>query len=152
MTNLHVIIDAMLPADPELGMLSASTIDFDAYLVRHDLVHMAHEFVTMLDKVCSDKFPLSFIDLDVAQKMQAINACKLVNVRVFSSLVGHLLRAYYTSPSVLMRIGAGSIPPFPQGNSLPQDDWGILEPVYERGQAYREVPEAWGLEIKDVEE
>ncbi len=142
MTHLHIIIDAMLPGDPELGMPSASTIDFDAYLGRHDLVDIVHEFVSMLNKVCSDKFSLSFIDLDAAQKMQAINACKLVNVRVFSSLVGHLLRAYYTSPSVLIRIGAGSIPPFPQGNSLAQDDWSILEPVYERGQVYREVPES----------
>ena len=142
MTDLHFIIDAMLPGDPELGMPSASTIDFDAYLARHDLFEIAHEFMTMLDKVCSDKFSLSFIDLDAAQKIQSINACKLVNVRVFSSLVWHLLRAYYTSPGVLIRIGAGSIPPFPQGNSLVQDDWSILEPVYERGQVYREVPAA----------
>jgi hypothetical protein len=142
MTHLHVVIDAMLPGDPDLGMPSASTIDFGTYLGRHDLTNIADEFMAMLDKVCSDKFSLSFIDLEAAQKMQAINACKLVNVRVFSSLVGHLLRAYYTSPSVLIRIGAGSIPPFPQGNSLAQDDWSILEPVYERGQVYREVPEA----------
>ncbi len=141
MTHLHVIIDALLPGDPELGVPNASSIDFDAYLERHDLVDLAHEFVKMLDNVCSDKFSMSFIDLDATQKMQAINACKLVNVRVFSSLVTHLLRAYYTSQSVLMRIGAGSIPPFPQGNSLPQDDWSILEPVYERGQVYREAPE-----------
>ena len=142
MTHLHVIIDALLPGDPELGVPSASSIDFDTYLERHDLVDLSHEFVKVLDNVCSDKFSMSFIDLDATQKMQAINACKLVNVRVFSSLVTHLLRAYYTSPSVLIRIGAGSIPPFPQGNSLAQDDWSILEPVYERGQVYREVPEA----------
>ena len=142
MTNLHVIIDAMLPGDSELEMPSASSIDFFAYLGRHNIVDIANEFVGMIDKVCDDKFSLSFSELDAAQKMQAINACKLVNVRVFSSFVTNLLRAYYTSPVVLMRIGAGSIPPFPQGNSLPQDDWSILEPVYERGQAYRETSEA----------
>ena len=142
MTNLNVIVDAMLPGDPELGMPSASTIEFEVYLEQHDLVDIAYEFVAMLDKVCSEKFSVFFIELDAAQKIQAINACKLVDVRVFSTLVGQLLRAYYTSPSVLMRIGAGSIPPFPQGNSLSQDDWSILEPVYERGQVYREVPEA----------
>lgn len=142
MTPLNIIIDTMLPGDPELGMPNASSIIFIDYLERHNIVDVADEFVSMLDKVCGDKFSQSFIDLDATQKMQAINACKLVNVRVFSSLVTHLLRAYYTSQSVLMRISAGSIPPFPQGNSLPQDDWSILEPVYERGKIYREAPEA----------
>ncbi|MDG1109910.1 MAG: hypothetical protein P8N60_14705 [Burkholderiaceae bacterium] len=141
MTHLQVIIDAMLPADPELGMPYASSIDFEAYLELHEIVGVADEFVRMLDKVCGDKFSLPFIDLLPEQKMQAINACKLVDVRGFSALVGHLLRAYYTSPLVLSKIGAGSIPPFPQGNSLPQDDWSILEPVYERGQVYREIQE-----------
>jgi hypothetical protein len=141
MTHLHVIIDAILPGDPDLCMPCASSIDFKAHLERYALLDIAHEFVRMLDKVCGDKFSLSFIDLAPEQKMQAINACKLVDVRVFSALVGHLLRAYYTSPLVLSRIGAGSIPPFPLGNSLPQDDWSILEPVYERGQVYREIPE-----------
>jgi hypothetical protein len=142
MKNLHVIIDAMLPGDPEMGMQSGSTIDFGGYLERHDLIDIANEFLAILDKICSEKFSLSFIDLEVAQKMEAINACKLVNVRLFTSFVGHLLRAYYTTPSVLMQIEAGSIPPFPQGNSLAQDDWSILEPVYERGQVYREVPQS----------
>lgn len=141
MTHLQVIIDAMLPGDPELDMPCASSINFEAHLKRYDLFEIAHEFIRMLDKVCSDKFSLSFVDLDPEQKMLAINACKLVNVRVFSAMVGHLLRAYYTSPIVLRQIGVGSIPPFPQGNSLPQDDWSILEPVYERGQLYREIPE-----------
>jgi hypothetical protein len=141
MTHLQVIIDAMLPGDPDLGMPCASSIDFESHLGRHDVGDIAYEFVRILDKVCSEKFSLSFIDLNSEQKMQAINACKLVNVRVFSTLVGHLLRAYYTSPLVLSKIGAGSIPPFPRGNSLPQDDWSILEPVYERGQVYREIQE-----------
>lgn len=141
MTHLQVIIDAMLPGDPELGMPCASSIDFEDHLKRHDLVDIADEFVRMLDKVCDEKFSMSFIHMNPEPKMQAINACKLINIRVFSAMVGHLLRAYYTSPLVLSKIGAGSIPPFPHGNSLPHDDWSILEPVYERGQVFREIPE-----------
>jgi hypothetical protein len=142
MTNLNVLIDAMLPGDPELGMPSASSINFVSYLGQPNIVNIADEFVSMIENISIDKFSLAFIDLDAPQKIQAINACKLVNVRAFSSFVTHLLKAYYTSPSVLIRIGAGSVPPFPQGNSLLPDDWSILEPVYERGQVYREVPEA----------
>ena len=139
MIDLHLIIDSMLPGDPELGMPSASSVDFDAYLVRHDLVDFADEFITMLDKVCTDKFSLSFIDLDVEQRMKAINACKLVNVKLFSSFVDCLLRFYYTNNNVLNKISAGSVPPFPNGNLLKQDDWSILESVYERGKLYRDA-------------
>jgi len=139
--HLQVIVETMLPGDPDLGMPCASSIDFKAHLEKYDLIDLPDKFLRMLDEVCGDRFSLSFKDLDHEQKMQAINACKLSDVRVFSAFVGHLLRAYYTSPLVLSRIGAGSIPPFPQGNSLPQDDWSVLEPVYERGQVFREIPE-----------
>lgn len=137
--DLKAIIDTMLPGDPELGMPSASEIDFDVYLSQHRIENLANEFIQMLNKVCEEKYGQVFDELDGKIKMQAINSCKLVNVRLFSDLVGHLLKAYYTSPYVLAKIGAGSIPPFPQGNSIEQDDWSILESVYDRGRMYREI-------------
>ena len=92
----------------------------------------------MLDKICEEKKGMAFVNLDEVQKMQAINACKLVDVRVFSAMVDHLLKAYYTAPSVLIKIKSGSVPPFPNGNPIEEDDWSILEPVYERGIVFRE--------------
>ena len=140
MTDLKTVIDAMLPGDSVLGMPSASTIDFEIYLKQHNLNQLSFDFIQMLDKVCEEKKGMAFVNLDEVQKMQAINACKLVDVRVFSAMVGHLLKAYYTAPSVLIKIKSGSVPPFPNGNSIEEDDWSILEPVYERGQVFREVP------------
>jgi len=139
MTDLHIVIDAMLPGDLELGMPSASLIDFGTYLKQFDKVELSKEFVSMVDKVCHEKHGIAFDQLDGMQKIQAINACKLENVKVFSEFVAHLLKAYYTTPCVLLKIGAGSVPPFPQGNPLGQDDWTILEPVYERGPIWRVV-------------
>jgi hypothetical protein len=139
MTDLNKILDTMLPGDSALGMPSASKIDFDTYLKQHRLTNLSLDFIRMLDKVCEDKTGKSFIELDSTQRMQAINACKLVDVRMFSEIVGHLLKAYYTSPIVLTKIRSGSVPPFPNGNLIAEDDWSILEPVYERGQIFREV-------------
>jgi hypothetical protein len=93
----------------------------------------------MLDKLCKEKFDHSFADMDSNERLAAINACKLVNVRLFSNFVTHLLKCYYTSPNVLVKIGAGSVPPFPLGNILLQDDLTILESVYERGKCYRDI-------------
>jgi hypothetical protein len=139
MTDLKIIIDAMLPGDSELEMPSASEIDFSLYLKQHRLENIAVEFIKILNEVCKDEYAKAFIELGASQKLQAINACRLVNVRVFSAMVNHLLKAYYTAPCVLTKIGAGSVPPFPGGNAMSQDDWTILEPVFERGQVYREV-------------
>jgi hypothetical protein len=140
MTDLKTVIDAMLPGDSVLGMPCASAIDFEIYLKQHNLNQLSLDFIQMLDKVCEEKRGMVFVDLDEVQKIQAIDACKLVDVRVFSAMVGHLLKAYYTAPGVLMKIKSGSVPPFPNGNSIEDDDWSILETVYERGQVFREVP------------
>lgn len=141
MTDLNVIINTMLPGDAVLGMPSATSIDFDVYLKQHGLIDLSIDFIQMLDKVCEEKNGCAFAFLDEIQKLQAINACKLVDVRLFTTMVSHLIKAYYTAPSVLMKIRSGSVPPFPGGNSLEEDDWSILESVYERGQIYRELIE-----------
>jgi hypothetical protein len=142
MTDLKIIIDSMLPGDPILGMPCASKIDFDTYLLKHGLSNLSINFVQMLDKICEEKIGVAFSQLDEMQKIQSINACKLVDIRLFSAMVNHLLKAYYTSPSVLSKISSGSVPPFPTGNSLEPDEWSILEHVYERGQVFREISQA----------
>lgn len=139
MTDLNLIVDAVLPGDSDRSLPSASGTDFRRYLVRHSLQTLAADFVEMLDKLCVEKFDLEFEKMDEDQRLKAINACKVVNVRLFSGFVTHVLKAYYTCPIVLERIGAGSIPPFPQGNVMDHDDWTVLEPVYERGKCYRDV-------------
>jgi hypothetical protein len=40
---------------------------------------------------------------------------------------------------VLNSIQSGSVPPFPEGNYLENDDWEILGPVFERGKIYRTI-------------
>jgi len=139
MTDLNSIIDTLLPRDEALGMPSAAFIDFYTYLKQNGLTAVSLEFIQMLDKVCEEKIGASFVNLNQIQKMKAINSCKLVDIRLFSEMVTHLLKAYYTAPGVLIKIRSGSVPPFPTGNYLDEDDWTILESVYERGQMFRDV-------------
>lgn len=137
MTDLKIVIDVMLPSDSELDMPSSSVINFDLYLKKFRLEELPIRFLLMLQNVCQKKFSEEFHQLDPIKKIQAIQACRLADIQLFTSMVGHLLKAYYSAPEVLLKIGAGSAPPFPKGNLLDEDDWSILEPVYERGQIYR---------------
>jgi hypothetical protein len=139
MTALDLIIDAMLPGAPELGMPSASQVDFDLYLRQQGVKDFAQDFVAMIDRVSAFKFGRTFAEMDPTQRLQAVNACKLDDIRLFTTVVTHLLKAYYTAPAVLHRLQVGSVPPFPQGNLMPSDDWTLLEPVYDRGPIHREI-------------
>lgn len=140
-TKLDLIVDALVPGDASRSLPSASRIDFNQYLTRYSLETLGSDFIAMLDKLCNEKFERSFVEMNSDERLKAVNACKLVNVRVFSDFVTHLLKCYYTSPSVLVKIGAGSVPPFPTGNVIAQDEWTILESVYERGKCYRDIEE-----------
>jgi hypothetical protein len=113
---IELILDTILPGDAALGMPPASMLDFEAYQLRH----------RVFDQV-----------LDASQRLAAINGCKVVDVRLFSSFLTHVMRAYYTDRRVLTQASAGAVPPFPAGNELDTDDWTILEPVYMRGTIWR---------------
>ncbi len=139
-TMLSAITNTMLPGDANLGMPSASEAGVQSYFAQHGLVALSDDFTQLLEGVALAKLGQAFLSLDVAERLQAINACKLTNVRLFSAFLTHVLRAYYTAPAISRLIGAGSVPPFPSGNDLAQDDWSVLEAVYERGQVYREAP------------
>jgi len=139
MRKLRLIIDTILPGDLEMGLPSASSINFDIYLKKYILDELAFKFANLVEKVSMEKFGVIFSDIDDLKRLEVINLIRLHDRKFFSEFVTHLLRAYYTTPEVLIIIGTGSVPPFPQGNLLESDNWDLLEPVYERGKIYREA-------------
>jgi hypothetical protein len=139
MTDLELIVDTLLPGDQTLSLPSASQTNFWRYLINQSLQTLCSDFVEMLETLCTEKFKISFVEMNSSQRLDAINACKVVNIKLFSEFTIHLMKAYYTCPIVLEKIGAGSTPPFPEGNVIDQNDWLVLEPVYERGKCYRDT-------------
>lgn len=139
---IELVLDTILPGDSELGVPGAAQLDFEGYALRHRVTAQVDAFLAVLERVALDRFGAAFESLDAGQRLAAINACKLADVRAFSAFVTHALRAYYTDRTVLARIGAGALPPFPEGNALDADDWTLLEPVYERGPIWRDASTA----------
>jgi hypothetical protein len=136
---IDLVLDTMLPGDATLGLPPASRVDFEGYLLRHRATAQSDAFLAVLARVAIERGGAAFEALDATQRLAAINACRLADVRAFSAFVTHALRAYYTDRAVLASIGAGAAPPFPDGNPLGDDDWTLLEPVYERGPVWREI-------------
>lgn len=139
MIKLAMILDTMLPGDPELGLPPGSSIDFSGYVERQDAGAAVASFRELVEDAARQRFDTAFFALNENQRLIAINACQRLDLRLFAAFVNHVLRAYYTDTNVLQRISTGAVPAFPDGNPLDDDDWTILEPVYERGPIYREV-------------
>ena len=136
---LNLIIDTILPGDRTLNLPPASKINLDIYVNRYSKQDLMSEFLNLTNKVCLDKFASNFSELSDIDRLKALEACRSANIRLFVDFITNLFRAYYTNSKVLEGINSGSIPPFPSGNILENDDWEILEPVFERGRIYRSI-------------
>jgi len=135
---IKIVLDALIPGDSKLKMPSASEIDFHAYEIKYEIKQITIDFLCELTKISLNYFSKNFIELDEDQKMIVFNKFKLKNIRLFSVFLKHVFKAYYSDIRVLSLLQVGSLPPFPDGNMIEEDDWTILMPVYERGSIYRE--------------
>jgi hypothetical protein len=137
---IKIVLDAIIPGDSKLSMPSASEIDFNAYVIKHQIKKIVRDFLVELTKSSNEQFSNLFTDLNEDEKIKALNQCKLKNIRLFSDFLKHVFSAYYSDIRVLSLLEVGSLPPFPIGNIISEDDdWTILMSVYERGSIYREV-------------
>lgn len=136
---INLILDTVIPADMELNMPSAATIDFDAYATRYHVNNLISIYAALVDVTAQEMLNQPFSKLSEGNRFVVINATRTKDFRLFSSFITHIFRAYYSDNEVLTRIGSGAVPPFPDGNSLEPDDWSLLAPVYERGSIYRIV-------------
>lgn len=135
------VLDCLIPGDASLGMPPASQIDFSAYQLKYQIDELVGDFLVQIETLSLEKHGNKFIELDEIQCLSVINTLKTKNIRLFVAFLSNCFRAYYTDKTVLSLLSVGSVPPFPRGNVLEQDDWGLLEPVYERGPVYRVTPE-----------
>lgn len=136
---LSCILDTMIPADPEHGMPSAAEIGFASYSLKYNLQELCDLICAQVSATSHEHYGLSFQSLGEEERLRTLNLCRRLDIRLFSAFIGQVFRAYYSHAEVLMRIGAGAVPPFPHGNAMREDDWSILEPVFNRGAIYRKV-------------
>lgn len=136
---IEVICDTLLPGDPALGMPPASRLDMDGYFRAHGLESAVQTFVALLDDVAMETFERDFASLSTEQRLQCLEKSKRRDLRLANEIIIHALKAYYSDAIVLRELSDAAVPPFPEGNTLEEDDWTILEPVLERGPIFRVV-------------
>lgn len=128
---LPPLLGALIPADAQLGMPSAAEIDFAAYAAQQGAWPEVDAFLARLLEV--GPALEQWQGMDEQACLEHLQAFRQRELRLFSSFLTHVFRAYYSSQAVQRLIGCGAVPPFPDGNVLADDDWSVLEPVYARG-------------------
>ena len=138
---INIVLDSLLPGDTELKMPPASEVDFNSYMVKYGIQKNVTAFISKLKEICLEQFSMDFEKLNEDQKNIVLKELKLKNMRLFSDLINHVFKAYYSDKRVLSNLNVGTSPPFPNGNMIDEDDWAILLHVYERGSIYRDLDE-----------
>ena len=111
--------DAAIQAD----MLA--TLGRDTVLVKQALDYLAH----LAGK------PL--VELDAAKRDAVASEFRATGGAAAATLVRVVLQCYYRDDRVLRSLGLELRAPFPQGYTLEQGDWSLLDPVKTRGGRMR---------------
>ena len=136
---IDLLLDTILPADPDLNMPSAASLGLSEVVVGMATPAPLEEYTALLDQLADEIFGGNFASLDAEDRLQIVEKSKRKNNRLANTIILHCLKAYYTNETILKTLPAGAVPPFPEGNIMGEDDWSLLEPVYERGRIYRSV-------------
>lgn len=136
---INILFDTILPGDKELGLPSGSSIDIIQYISYYGIEKSVDEYLHFLNDLSLDKFNLQFVQLEAVLRLEIVELSKRKNNRLANTIILHCLKAYYSDTNVLNSLPSGAVPPFPAGNFLEEDDWSLLNQVYERGPVYRSV-------------
>ena len=136
--DLRVIAAMMIPASAEYKAPGAddaaiqadilATVGRDTRLVAEALDHLAR-----LAGV-----PLA--ELDAARRDAVAREFRATGGAAAAILVRVVLQCYYRDDRVLRSLGLELRPPFPQGYTLEQGDWSLLEQVKARPSMWRRAP------------
>lgn len=136
--SINTFLDDVIPASDLFGMPSASNISFISYIKKRNLTDKIKEFLTELNFFSKEKYGLEFNLLDSLQRSDVISLFKSKRAHLFFKVITFVANCYYEDVNVLRALGL-NYTLFPEGAHLQEGDFGLLEPVYERGIIYRDT-------------
>jgi len=123
--DLRDLAGLLLPASDEHGVPGADDAIIFADIVRSLGRDLADVRAALTELARHD----GSIDLDTFGALSAPAATILGRV---------MLQCYYRDDRVLLSLGVEPRPPFPQGHTLEQGDWSLLDAVRGRPQLWRD--------------
>ena len=137
MISIEKLLDAVIPGDLKIGLPSASIVYKKNKIANLNLISKNSLLIEAVENELKEKYGIKSEVMESEQICYVLNIIKNKNIRPFYQFMIQVYQMYYSDRDVLGLIGVGSIPPYPDGNPVLDNDWSILEPVYSRGVIYK---------------
>ena len=98
------------------------------------------EILQTLSEISNNLSDADFIALPEDDRLQVTVDLRREHPLLVSALVAITAQCYYRDDRVMQSLGMAVRPPYPQGFTLEQGDWSLLDPVRKREKFYRVVP------------
>ena len=135
--ELSAFAGTMIPASAPYGVPGA-----DDPAILDDIVHSMGRDLALVHEALAAIAARSggaFAGLDRDRREALINDYYLSGGIAAAALGRMILGAYYRDDRVMRSLGQEPRPPFPQGHTVEQGDWSLLDPVKARQPFYRRV-------------
>jgi hypothetical protein len=135
--SLRCLAEMMIPASAEYAVPSAGDETIFADILRsfgRDADHVM-EVLRTLDRLSDGVFA----DLEPARREQVALQVRETGSPALSFLSRIILQCYYRDDRVMRSLDMEVRPPFPQGFTVQQGDWSLLDPVRKRSKLYRDA-------------
>jgi hypothetical protein len=136
--DLRCIAGMIIPADTEYGVPGA-----DDDLIMADIAAtMGRDFGQVREAlgVLAGMSGGAFAALDAARREAVAEAFRARGGAALATLTRVVLQCYYRDDRVVRSLGFEPRAPFPQGHTLEQGDWSLLDPVRARPKMWRDAP------------
>ena len=133
------LVDMIIPASEELNIPGASdTLIFKNIIANSAKNHQKIlESLSALETLAQEKENASFANLLIDQRVRIIKIFRETyptEANMFENLTS---QCYYQDDRIMISLGMEPRPPYPEGFTVEQGDWSLLEPVRKREKFYR---------------
>ena len=135
----NAILDWLIPIDPDKKMPSLVDLGASRELLIRPENRWLDGALLQLNKLSNEKYKIGFSGLSESERASILSENTSFWNEIIARVGPLVLIFYFQNEAVLNALGLESRPPFPNGHSVAGGNWDMLEPVYLRGQIYRDV-------------
>ena len=141
-STLEVLVEMVIPASEEYGVPGANDpkIFEDILVVANGSSSDLTAGLNVLDELSITHGGDAFTRLEEKDRLEVIAAFSRSQAQCVKLIVGTVARCYYRDDRVMGALDMEARPPHPDGYTIEQGDWSLLDPVRQRPPFYRQVP------------
>jgi hypothetical protein len=136
---LSTLVKFLLPANSDHGMVDAVEFGILDRLVVALGSDEHRELFSQLDSAAVKLLGKELNEVDEVGIERLAVECRDLWFRYIRLVGPNVLCEYFESPRVLSALGLRAESPFPHGSQMPEINFDLLEPVYNRGKIFRDV-------------